>query len=58
VDAFRPVADDLRRRLIARMVAAGEAEPVIENAPARAVDQRAANIAEVRQRYQEYLAQP
>jgi arylsulfatase A-like enzyme len=58
VDAFRPVADDLRRRLIARMVAAGEAEPVIENAPARAVDQRATNIAEVRQRYQEYLAQP
>ena len=34
VDAFRSVADDLRRRLIARMVAAGEAEPVIEDAPA------------------------
>ncbi|MFO7634227.1 MAG: sulfatase-like hydrolase/transferase, partial [Caldilinea sp.] len=41
VDAFRAVADDLRQRLIARMVAAGEDEPVIEAAPPRPGVQRA-----------------
>ena len=56
IDAFRAVADDLRRRLIARMVAAGEAAPVIEDAPVRPGGQRAANIAEVRQRYNEQQA--
>ena len=51
VDAFRAVADELRERLIARMVAAGEAAPLIEDAPVRAGGQRALSIAEVRQRY-------
>lgn len=51
LDAFRPIADDLRQRLIARMVAAGEAAPTIEDAPVRPGGQRAATIAEVRQRY-------
>ena len=51
VDAFRAVADELRARLIARMVAAGEAAPLIEDAPVRAGGQRALSIAEVRQRY-------
>jgi arylsulfatase A-like enzyme len=51
VDAFRSIADDLRRRLIARMVAAGEAEPVIEDAPVRPGDQRIASIAEMRRLY-------
>jgi arylsulfatase A-like enzyme len=55
IDAFRPVADDLRRRLIARMVAAGESEPVIEDAPVRGGVQRAVDIAEVRRRYAEAL---
>ena len=50
------VADDLRRRLIARMVAAGEAAPVIEAAPVRPGGQRAAGIAEVRRRYNEQQA--
>lgn len=51
VEAFRSITDDLRRRLVARMVAAGETEPVIEAAPARPADQRTATIAEVRRRY-------
>ena len=38
---FRAVADDLRDRLIRRMVAAGEAVPIIEAAPVRTVIQRA-----------------
>lgn len=53
IDAFREVADHLRQRLIARMVAAGEAEPVIEAAPSRFGGQRARTIAEVRKRYNE-----
>ncbi len=56
IDAFRALADDLRRRLIARMVAAGEAAPTIEDAPVRPGGQRAATIAEVRQRYNEQQA--
>ncbi|WP_159621959.1 sulfatase/phosphatase domain-containing protein, partial [Ruania rhizosphaerae] len=36
VPAFREVADELRERLLARMVAAGEKPPVIEEAPERA----------------------
>lgn len=58
VDAFRNIADDLRQRLIARMVAAGEAGPVIEVAPPHAVEQRAASIAEVRRRYSEQQGRP
>jgi len=53
VDAFRSVADELRDRLVARMVAADEAAPVIEPAPARPGGQRAVSIAQVRQRYNE-----
>ena len=53
VDAFRGVADDLRDRLIARMVAAGEAAPVIEAAPPRPGGQRVVSIVDVRQRYNE-----
>ena len=56
IDAFRAVADDLRQRLIARMVAAGEAAPIIEDAPVRPGGQRATTIAEVRQRYNEQQA--
>jgi hypothetical protein len=44
IEAFRAVADDLRRLLIARMVAAGEAEPVIEAAPAPPAVQRTSSI--------------
>ena len=40
VEAFRAVADDLRERLIRRMVEAGEAAPVIEPAPPRPSGQR------------------
>ncbi len=56
VDAFRSVADDLRKRLVARMVAAGEAAPMIEPAPVRPGGQRAVSITEVRQRYNEQRA--
>ena len=40
VEAFRAVADDLRERLIRRMVEAGEAAPIIEPAPPRPSGQR------------------
>jgi len=53
LETFRAVADLLRDRLVARMVAAGEAAPTIEAAPARPSGQRAASIDEVRQRYNE-----
>ena len=56
IDAFRAIADDLRQRLIARMVAAGEPAPTIEDATVRPGGQRAATIAEVRQRYNEQRA--
>ena len=51
IDAFRDVADDLRERLLARMVAAGETAPVIEAAPVRPGGQRATSIVDVRRRY-------
>ena len=54
IDAFRAVADELRQRLINRMVAAGERAPIIEPAPVRPGVQRALSIAEVRQRYAEH----
>ena len=54
IDAFRAVADDLRQRLIARMVAAGERAPTIEPAPVRPGVQRAVSIDVVRQRYAEH----
>jgi len=54
VEAFRAVADDLRRRLIARMAAVGEAQPVIDPAPPRAVEQRAGTIGEVREWYKRW----
>jgi arylsulfatase A-like enzyme len=50
-EALAEVAADLRRRLIARMVAAGEAAPTIEPAPAVASGQRALDIVAVRERY-------
>jgi len=53
VDGLRDVADALRQRLIARMVAAGEPEPVIEPAAPRHGGQRAISIDQVRQRYNE-----
>ena len=53
IDAFREVADALRQRLIARMVAAGESAPVIEAAAPRHGGQRAVSIDQVRQRYNE-----
>ena len=56
IDAFRAIADDLRQRLITRMVAAGETAPTIEDAPVRPGGQRAATIAEVRQRYNDQKA--
>ena len=52
---FRAVADDLRDRLIRRLVAAGEAAPIIESAPVRSVIQRALTIDEGRQLYAEQL---
>lgn len=51
IDAYRDVADHLRERLIARMVEAGEAAPVIEAAPSRDGFQRAVSIDDVRERY-------
>ncbi len=51
VDAFRGVADDLKARLIARMVAAGEDAPEIEDAPSRHLMQRTVNIQDVRDKY-------
>lgn len=51
VNAFRDVANDLKARLIARMVAAGEDAPEIENAPSRHLMQRTVNIQEVRDQY-------
>lgn len=41
--SHQKVAEDLRARLVARMVDAGEAEPVIEPAPARTDSQRQAD---------------
>lgn len=46
--AYRAVADELRERLIARMVAAGETAPTIHPAPERTHPQRAVSIEEVR----------
>jgi arylsulfatase A-like enzyme len=51
VRTFRTVADQLRQRLIERMVAAGEAAPVIDPAPARDASQRKVTIDEVRATY-------
>ncbi|MCB0159473.1 MAG: hypothetical protein KDD83_15165, partial [Caldilineaceae bacterium] len=51
IDAFRAVADDLRDRLIARMVEAGETAPEIVPAEPRDGFQRATSIDEVRKRY-------
>ncbi|MBE2240791.1 MAG: arylsulfatase, partial [Caldilineaceae bacterium] len=56
IEDLRGVADDLRDRLIARMVQAGEAAPVIDPAPARPGFQRAVSIEEVRRRYREQSA--
>lgn len=50
-EALADVSTDLRERLIARMVAAGEAAPTITPAPRRASGQRTASIAAVRDRY-------
>lgn len=50
-EALADVSAGLRERLIARMVAAGEAAPTIEPAPSRASGQRATSIAAVRERY-------
>jgi arylsulfatase A-like enzyme len=50
VDAYRAVADELRERLIARMVAAGEAAPMIQSPPNRPQGQRAVDIETVRER--------
>ncbi len=51
IDAFRDVADDLKARLIARMVAAGEAAPEIIDAPSRSLMQRTVTIQETRDQY-------
>jgi arylsulfatase A-like enzyme len=51
VDSCRGVADELRDRLIARMVAAGEAAPVITSPPNAPQGQRAVDIDAVRARY-------
>jgi arylsulfatase A-like enzyme len=58
LENFRVVADELRARLIARMVAAGEAAPVIEPAAPRSVMQRALGIDDVRRHYADYLNNP
>ena len=51
MDACRGVADELQERLIARMVAAGEAAPTIQSPPNHPVGQRAVDIDAVRARY-------
>lgn len=51
LDAYAEVTQQLRARLIARMVAAGEAAPVIEPAPAQPSGQRAAEFQSVRARW-------
>jgi len=48
MDSYRAVADDLKRRLISRMVQAGERAPSIESAPPRESDQRRVSIDECR----------
>lgn len=50
-EALADIAADLRERLIARMVAAGEAASTITPAPSRASGQRSHSIAAVRDRY-------
>jgi hypothetical protein len=51
VDSTRGVANQLRDRLIARMVAAGEAAPIITSPPNHPQGQRANDIDAVRARY-------
>lgn len=48
IDTFRKVADSLRDRLKARMVAAGEEVPEIESAPVQKSGQRRIDISEIR----------
>ncbi len=50
-DAFRDVADDLRKRLVARMVRAGESAPDIVPADSFAGGQRSESIALVREKH-------
>lgn len=51
LDAYAEVTQQLRARLIARMVAAGETAPIIEPAPAQPSGQRAAEFQSVRARW-------
>ena len=46
-DSHRAVADRMKQRLLARMQQAGEAKPVIENAPAKPAGQRKVEAFEV-----------
>jgi arylsulfatase A-like enzyme len=48
IESYRSVADDLKERLIARMLEAGEAAPHIESAPPRKSGQRRTSIEECR----------
>ncbi|MEK3884974.1 sulfatase-like hydrolase/transferase [Paenibacillus sp. PL2-23] len=51
-DAYRSIADDLKKRLIARMVEVGERAPVIEAAESRQGGQRRSSIEECRVKLQ------
>ena len=48
IESYREVCDELRERLIRRMVQAGEAPPVIEKAEARQAGQRRVSVSELR----------
>lgn len=48
IASYREVADDLKKRLIARMVEAGEEAPIIDSAEPRAAGQRRVSIEELR----------
>lgn len=48
LETYRSTADELKQRLLARMTEAGEAEPAIENAPARQQWQRRVSVSELR----------
>ncbi|MBM7568169.1 arylsulfatase A-like enzyme [Paenibacillus sacheonensis] len=48
IDAFRPIADDLKQRLISRMIEAGEDAPIIDNAESRQSGARRVSVQELR----------
>lgn len=52
IESYRTVADDLKNRLIIRMIEAGEEAPIIHSAEPRAAGQRRVSIEELRLKLQ------